>query len=193
MRQTLLLFSAAALLAGQAWSQEFQLGGKVSDFTLTDVKGAPVQYSSLAGDVTVITFIATKCPVSNNYNERMKELYNDYSAKGVKFVFVNSNGSEPAAEVEEHARQHGFAFPVYKDENNIVADRFGAQVTPESFVLDKTGVIRYHGYIDDSQNPARIKSHGLRKALDALLTGANVETAQTKAFGCTIKRVKKAS
>jgi peroxiredoxin len=187
------LFCAAALLAGQAWSQEFQLGSKIADFSLTDLKGTPVNYSSLAGDVNVIMFIATQCPVSNNYNERMKDLYNSYSNRGVKFIFVNPNGTEPASEVESHARKHAFAFPVYKDENNVVADRFGAQVTPEAFVIDKTGVIRYHGYIDDSQNPERIKNQGLRKALDALLNGAAVETAQTKAFGCTIKRAKKAS
>jgi len=40
---------------------------------------------------------------------------------------------------------------------------------------------------------ARIKVQHLRKALDALLAGQAVETAETRAFGCTIKRAKKAS
>ena len=183
------IIACAALLFGQ----EFRLGGKLGDFTLQDVKGNPVQFSSLKGDVTVITFIATKCPISNDYNGRMIALYNDYSPKGVKFVFINSNGTEPAAEVEQHTQKNGFPFRVYKDNNNVVADRFAAQVTPEAFVLDKSSVIRYHGSIDDSQNLARVQVQRLRKALDSILTGQPVETAQTKAFGCTIKRVKKAS
>jgi alkyl hydroperoxide reductase subunit AhpC len=95
--------------------------------------------------------------------------------------------------VEQHAAEHKFSFKVYKDENNVVADRFGAQVTPEVFVIDKNGTIHYHGYIDDSRNAANIKTKGLRMALDSVLAGQPVERAETKAFGCTIKRVKKAS
>jgi peroxiredoxin len=176
----------AAVLSGQGLT----LGSKVGDFTLTDLKGNSVQFSSLKGDVTVLMFIATKCPISNDYNERMNAVYNDYASKGVKFVAIYSNHTEPAAEVEEHAAKHGFPFKVYKDHNNVVADRLGAQFTPEIFLLDKGGALRYHGYIDDSRNPANIKVQGLRTALDAVLAGRAVEKAETKAFGCTIKRVK---
>ena len=182
-------FVCAALLS----AQDFQLGTPVSEFTLQDVQGNPVQFSKLKGDVTVIGFIATQCPVSNAYNERMKALYNDYASKGVKFVFINSNRSEPGSEVAAHARQNGFPFAVYKDENNRVADQFGATVTPEMYVLDSAGVIRYHGSIDDSQEVSRVKAQRLRSALDAVLAGRPVETAQTKAFGCTIKKVRKES
>jgi peroxiredoxin len=181
--------TCAAFLPGQ----EFQLGSRVGDFGLKDVQGNPVQFSDLKGDVTVITFIATQCPVSNAYNDRMKALYNDYAPKGVKFVFINPNRTEPAAEVARHAQEHAFPFAVYKDDGNVVADRFGATVTPESFVLDSTGAIRYHGSIDDSQEIRRVQTQRLRSALDAVLAGRTVETAETKAFGCTIKRVKKES
>jgi hypothetical protein len=82
---------------------------------------------------------------------------------------------------------------VYKDANNVLANRFGAEVTPETYVIDSSGIIRYHGSIDDSQNEARIRTRGLRNALDALLAGKPVEVTQTKAFGCTIKRVRRSS
>ena len=70
----------------------------------------------------------------------------------------------------------------------MAADLFGAQVTPETFVIDREGVIRYHGYVDDSLNEARVHNRGLRTALDAVLAGRPVSAAETKAFGCTIKR-----
>ena len=140
------------------------------------------------GEVTVVTFISTICPVSNGYNARMKDLYRDYAGKGVKFVFLNSNQNESAAAIQDHARQAGFEFPVHKDGGNVLADRFGAQYTPESFLLDPTGKIRYHGRIDDAQNPARVRQNSLRLALDAVLSGGEVATGETKAFGCTIKR-----
>ena len=165
-----------------------QVGSAVPDFQLKSVDDTDVRYEQVSGDVTLITFVATKCPVSNDYNERMKALYSDYKGKGVKFVFINSNNSEPGVEVKQHAAANGFAFKVYKDPGNIVADQFGAQVTPEAFLV-KGGKIVYHGRIDDSQK-GEIKEHSLRNALDAVLAGKAVEKSESKAFGCGIKRVK---
>jgi len=184
---------ALLLLAALASAQEFKLGSKVTDFNVQDLDGKTVSFSSLRGPVTVVTFIATQCPVSNSYNQRMNAVYQDYTAKGVKFIFVNANRTEPASEVREHAKRVGFAFPVYKDPDNTLADRFNAQVTPESYLIDGQGIIRYHGSIDDSQNEAHIRTQRLRLALDAVLAGKPVEMAETKAFGCSIKRVRKSS
>src|ERR1700728_13060 len=182
-----------ALMVHTLSAQEFKLGSHVSDFQVRDLDGKAVAFSSLKGPITVVTFVATQCPVSNSYNQRMSELYKDYSAKNVKFVFVNANRSEPASEVREHAKRVGFPFPVYKDPDNILADRFDAQVTPENFVIDSSGVIRYHGTIDDNMNESRVRTRTLRAALDALLAGKPLPSAETKAFGCTIKRVRRAS
>ena len=173
------------LLCGiAAWGQ---------DLKLTDPQGQQVSIPTGTGDVTVVLFVSTICPVSNNYNTRMNDLYRDYTPKGVKFVFVNANQNESAPEIASHARQAGFAFPVYRDTDDKVADRFGAQSTPETYVIDGSGKLRYHGRIDDSQNQARVKQNSLRLAIDAVLTGGDVPTPETKAFGCTIKRARKAS
>ena len=172
-------------------AQEFKVGGKVADFAVQDLNGQSHTFASLKGDVTVVTFVSVQCPVSNAYNDRMNALYKDYSAKGVKFIFVNANRTEAASEVAEHAKAVGFAFPVYKDAGNRVADSFDAQVTPENYVIDRTGTMRYHGSIDDSQNAARVRKQSLREALDAVLAGSAVEAPETKAFGCTIKRARK--
>jgi len=167
--------------------------GQVGDFSLADLHGGRVSISPAKGDVTVVTFISAVCPVSNSYNIRLIDLYREYSAKGVHFVFVNANQNEKTADVEEHARRAHFPFPVYADVGNVVADRFGAQSTPETFVIGGDGAIRYHGRIDDSQNPARVQRHSLRLAIDAVLVGREVAAPETKAFGCTIKRARKAS
>jgi peroxiredoxin len=182
-----------ALSAGMLCAQEFKLGSQVSDFQVRDLDGQPVAFSALKGPLTVVTFIATQCPVSNSYNQRMIDLYKDYASKNVKFIFINANRSEPASEVRDHARRVGFPFAVYKDPGNVLADRFDAQVTPESFVIDSSGTIRYHGSIDDSMEESHVRVRRLRAALDAVLAGKPVPSAETKAFGCTIKRVRKAS
>ena len=100
--------------------------------------------AALGQDITVVIFISTVCPVSNSYNLRMKELYRDFAPKGVKFEFLNANQNESQMDMEDHARSVGFPFPVAKDANNAMADRLGAEYTPESFVIDREGVVRYH-------------------------------------------------
>jgi len=105
----------------------------------------------------------------------------------VKFVFVNANYNEATKDVIDHAKQVGFTFPVYRDGSNV-AELFNATVTPETYVIDKNGVLVYHGYIDDSMNEARIKKQGLRNALEEVLAGKAVTVSQTKAFGCAVKR-----
>jgi peroxiredoxin len=128
-------------------------------------------------------------PVSNAYNERMEALAKEYMPKGVRFIGVTSNKQESMAEVAQHSEKNGFDFTVVKDPNNVIADKWGAMVTPEAYVLDADGMLRYHGRIDDSQNPAGVKSQDLKAALDAVLDGRAPEKSETKAFGCTIKRV----
>ena len=121
----------------------------------------------------------------------MAEIYKQYSSRGVQFLFVNANSNESAAKVEEHREAAAYPFPVYLDKNNELADRLGAQMTPEAFVLDRHGEIRYRGFIDDAKNPARVTHSGLRGALDAVLAGTPVTNPETKSFGCTIHRVRK--
>jgi cytochrome oxidase Cu insertion factor (SCO1/SenC/PrrC family) len=52
-------------LAGILSAQQLKLGSKVTDFNVQDLDGEPVPFSALHGPVTVVTFIATQCPVSN--------------------------------------------------------------------------------------------------------------------------------
>jgi len=182
----------AAVFALSLRAEAVRVGSPVGDFQVVDLDGASHAFSTLKGDTTVVVFVSTKCPVSNSYNQRMETLYKDYSAKGVKFLFVNANVNETSKEVAEHAKQVGFTFPVYRDSGNV-AELFNAMVTPETYVIDKLGVLRYHGYIDDSMNEARIKKQGLRNALEEVLAGKAVTVSETKAFGCAVKRARRSS
>lgn len=169
-------------------------GQKAPEFTLPVAGGATLSLKEqlAKNKLTVVMFIATQCPVSNAYNERMAQLAKDYTAKGVSFVGVNSNKQEAVEEIVKHSKDNGFAFPVVKDASNKIADLYGARVTPEIFVIDANGQVRYHGRIDEKQSPSApsdIQSPDLKKALDALLEGKPAPAPDTKAFGCSIKRV----
>jgi thiol-disulfide isomerase/thioredoxin len=136
-------------------------------------------------------FIATKCPYSNAYNDRMRQMAEDYSKKGVLFVGINSNKTEPQDEVVSHAKQNKWAFTLVKDPGNKVADLYDARRTPEVYVVGADGKLLYHGRIDENyEEPTKVTSPDLKNALDQILAGQPVSKAETKAFGCTIKRAK---
>lgn len=166
------------------------LGAVVPDFKLPDADGNEHTLASLKGKSgTVLIFVATRCPVSNAYNERMQKLAEGYRARGVNVVGINSNSIEPAAEVKSHAAEKGLTFAILKDKGNVVADRFGAQSTPEAYLLDASGKLVYHGAIDNSRNGDSITSAYLSDAIEATLAGKPIEKPEVKAFGCSIKRV----
>lgn len=165
------------------------LGAIVPDFTLPDADGREHTLASLKGKSgTILIFIATRCPVSNGYNERMEKLATDYASRGVNVVGINANSTEPIEEVKQHAKEKGLTFTILKDKGNIIADRFDAQVTPEAYLLDSSGKLVYHGPIDNARNPETVTANYLSDAIEAVLAGRAVEKPEAKAFGCTIKR-----
>src|SRR5215831_7707909 len=166
------------------------IGTMIDDFTLPDADGTAHSLKSLKGkNGAVLIFIATKCPVSNAYNDRMEKVAEDYQAKGVNVIGINANNTEPAAEVKQHAADKHLTFTILKDDGNKIADRLGATRTPEAYVLDASGKLVYHGRIDNSQKTEGITSTDLRDALDEMLAGKQVSKTGGAAFGCTIKRV----
>lgn len=189
----LFLAAVALAFAVPAAAQPVAPGAKAPDFTLptaSDGKSVALKDLLAKNKAVAVIFIATKCPVSNAYNDRMAALGKEYAPKGIAVVGINSNKTEPAAEVAEHAKSHGFTFPVLKDDGNKIADLYGATKTPEVYLIDPAGKVIYQGRIDENQNePMDVKSPDLRNALDAVVGAKPVATAQTKAFGCTIKRV----
>jgi len=195
----ILIFLLAATLVPSACtaadlpSAKIKIGEKMADFTLPDTSGSQLSLYNFKGKKGVaVIFIATKCPYSNAFNRVMADLAREYANRGVAVVGINANKTEPAAEVAEHARTHNLGFPVLKDDGNMIADRLGASVTPEVFLLDSNFVLQYHGALGNSHQPTtnaeRATDEEARPALDAMLTGQPVAVTETKAFGCTIKR-----
>jgi peroxiredoxin len=129
MRRLLVGFLLAATVP--ASGAPVAIGDILVPFSLKNYDGKEVNLASFAGrKAVVLIFIATQCPVSNAYNTRMAALAAEYSAKGVAFVGLNANKQESVAEIADHAKAHGFTFPILKDDGNVKADAFGAKSHP---------------------------------------------------------------
>lgn len=142
---------------------------------------------------TVAVFLSSHCPCSKGYDERVRELAQSYSPRDVRVIAVFSSADESPADIAAHARTAGFTFPVFHDPGNKLADILESRVTPEAYVMDRGGIVRYHGRIDDSRVAEDVRSHDLRNAIDAVLSGHVPPRADVPAFGCAISRVENAA
>jgi peroxiredoxin len=192
-----LITTAAALAScvGQltAFAAAPIVGRAIDDFTLNDHLGAKRSLAEWKdAKAIVVVFLGAECPLAKLYAIKLAELDAKYASQGVQFVGVNANSQDTLQEIAVYATKHGIKFPVLKDAGARVADLFGATRTPEAFVLDGGRVVRYHGRIDDQYGVGAARNKAthseLVNAIDALLAGKPVTTAETKAVGCLIGR-----
>jgi peroxiredoxin len=177
----------APLLA--AVTSALTIGQAAPDFAATALDGTPVSLSDALAShrAVVVMFLSTVCPYANYFAEHIRDLDSEYRPKGVLFLGVNSNPFETAEEMIESARRNGYRFPYIRDADARIAELLGADRTPEAFLLDAEGKLRYHGWVR-----SKLLSPDLQRALDAVLAGKPVRLAETKSFGCAIERSKRA-
>ncbi len=200
IRLTCGLWAAVALgvvcaRAESTTPDRLHLGSHCDDFTLRDYQGVEYSLSSVAGGrLVVVVFLGIECPLAKYYASQLVDLAERFAPRGVVFLGIDSNQQDSPTEIAHFAREHGITFPLLKDVGNVVADSFGAQRTPEVFVLDGKRVLRYHGRVDDCAGVAYRRAaptrNDLEQALDELLTGQAVRAPETPVEGCLIGRVR---
>jgi len=173
---------------------KLRIGDKAVPFNLPAIDGVNHSLSEYGGkDAVVVMFSCNHCPYVRAWEDRMVQIQADYAARGVQLVAINANDATKYPEdsfhkMKERAREKQFNFPYLRDESQEIAKAYGAERTPEVFLFDKTGTLRYHGVIDDNyDDPKAVKVKYLRNALDAVLAGSRPKTTETKPVGCTIK------
>jgi peroxiredoxin len=170
-------------------SDGLSVGDQVSDFSITNYDGNTYTLSTSGGSATVVVFMSTECPFVQPYTDRLNALVSDFSSQGIVIWGINSNSTESTEDVQAHAAGKGYTFPMLKDNESTVAVQFGAERTPEVYVIDnKTMTVVYHGRIDDDKEASKVTSQDLKNALTQFLNGETITVAETKAFGCTIKK-----
>ena len=173
---------------------KISIGDKVPDFKLPGVDGKAYSFIDFKSKkFLVIIFMCNHCPYVLGYVERIKALQNDYGIKGVQVVGINANDqiNYPDDSFEKMifmSKEKKLNFPYLRDEDQHVAASYGAQCTPECFILDGERKLRYHGRIDDNHKDENaVKTFDLRNAINNLLHGEKVIVPLTPAFGCSIK------
>jgi mono/diheme cytochrome c family protein len=167
-------------------------GERVDNFRLLDQRGVSHELYYLSDAKAVVLMVhGNGCPIVRNALPTLKELRDQYQARGVEFLLINSNLQDDRDAIAQEAAEFGIDFPILVDDLQLIGESLAVTRTADVFVIDaKTWKVMYRGPIDDrlsygAQRPAA-KKHYLADALDAVLAGKPVEIATAEAPGCLV-------
>jgi hypothetical protein len=187
MSQLILAAVLAAALAAQG-----------APLTVRDLDGtSSTPLAPAAGEINLVIFVSADCPISARYSPEINRIVHEYAARGVHAWLVYADAKADPAAVRANLREFhaGVSATTMIDTGFRLTTSVDATVTPEAVVYTHTGRV-YRGRIDDlyeaiGQNRQTAAHHDLRDALDAVLAGKPVATAETKPVGCFIERTNK--
>jgi peroxiredoxin len=165
----------------------------IPEFTLKDHLGRQWGLDKDSSrKATVVMFVGCECPLARHYTARLHELQKQFSNAAVEWVLINSNQQDSLQKLKEFAKSQQISLPLLKDSGNKVADLFGAERTPEVFLLDDQHRVRYRGRVDDQYTYGRQRPRPttteLKDALENLLSGKELSIDRTEVSGCIIGR-----
>ena len=193
---TIIILAATTMLVIPA--EQISIGDKApkQDLELLSTDGNQVSLKDLNRENGLcVIYSCNTCPWVLAWEDRYNEIYKEFTEMG--FVLVNSNeakreGEDSMEQMKEHAKQKGyFNFAYVVDKNHELADAFGATKTPDVFLFNGDMELVYKGAIDDnSKNKTEVKEQYLMNAAKAVVAGERISPEETKALGCSIKRLK---
>jgi peroxiredoxin len=174
----------------------FKVGSETDPaISMTDTTGKSQSLKDLRGKIVVLHFWSLDT-ASGAYDKALAALYADYSKKGVVFIAIDPSkadvdaGADKYKRIQEYTAKAGFSFPIVVDSTYALVDKFGAQTTAHSFVIDAKGIVKYSGAVNDDPDGKKgdKATPELKNALDALVAGKDPAAATTTPGGAPIKK-----
>jgi peroxiredoxin len=165
-----------------------ELNRLAPDFELPGLDGQLQRLSDFRGQIVVVNFWSCECPHSERTDRTLMATFIQWG-KEVAMLTIAANRSESAEAVAEAAKTRRLP-RVLVDANCLVADLYEAQTTPHAFVIDREGLLRYHGAVDDVAFRQRVATRFfVEEAVEALLENRLPAVQETPAFGCVVIRL----
>jgi peroxiredoxin len=164
-----------------------QINQPAPDFQLPDLQGVLHRLCDSLGRIVIVNFWSAECPHAERADRSMMACLVQWG-QDVQLLSVAANRNETAQMVEEAARARRLPL-VLLDAEHLVADLYEAVTTPHAFVVDREGILRYRGAVDDvTFRQRKVTRFYLEEAVEALLDNRVPELQETPAYGCTIVR-----
>ena len=116
--------------------------GAVPDFSLVDSENHQLKLSDLRGSVVFLNFWATWCGSCVEEIPSIEKLYRQLS-ENPHFKMVTILVKDDLQRASGFMKENGYTFPVYLNADESAAKYFGITGVPETFILDKKGILRH--------------------------------------------------
>ena len=152
---------------------------------------------NLKNNGLLVVFTSNSCPFVVMWEDRYKLLEVKCRNSNIGMVYINSNqakrnGDDSVEKMKNHSKEMGYTFPYLIDKNSEIANAFGAKTTPHIFLFNNEKTLIYKGAIDDNYKSAKDATENyLLDALENVSNQQSISIKETKAVGCSIKRVRK--
>lgn len=202
---SILAFSFKSIITDGETYPTIKLGDEApkTDLKMKEVNGNEYSLNDLKKENgLLVIFSCNTCPFvigngegSEGWQGRYNNLNDIATRANIGMVLVNSNeakrdGDDSFEKMKEHAAEQEYKSYYVMDSNSELANAFGAKTTPHVFLFDKNMKLVYKGSIDDNVKSAKdVKEDYLKTAIRQIVTGAEITKSETKAMGCSIKRV----
>lgn len=121
-------------------AEGLEKGEMAPNFELEKMDGEKVKLSDFRGEKVMLNFWATWCPPCRAEVPDMQKLHEN---KDVTILAVNLLGQESGIDpVEEFLEDYGVTFNVLLDDDLVVAETYGIQPVPTTYMIDTEGVIQ---------------------------------------------------
>ncbi len=179
-------------------STEGAKGAKIGDmapaFSLKDQDGNTVSLADYKGKIVVLEWFNDDCPVVVRCHKAktMTTLASEFKAKDVVWLAIDSTNPKHGnfGTNKETLKSWGITYPVLNDAEGTTGKAYGAATTPHMFIIGKDGRLAYMGAIDNDKSgnmPEAERTNYVKQALNQLVAGETVTTAETKSYGCSVK------
>lgn len=141
-----------AIVSFSPWiASAVDIGSPVGAVKLTTWSGAPLEMNNYGErPATAMLFLSARCEATRKATADINQIYRKFRLRNVLFVGVFPDPAETLDEVRTFSQRCGMIYPTYRDPAGTVARQFGARVTPEIYLLDRQGVLVYHGDLHDA-------------------------------------------
>jgi peroxiredoxin len=141
----LVAFVAVYFLSREKGRQEVKIIGvsdKAPEFSLPAVDGKPIGLSGYRGKVVMVHFWATWCPPCVEEMPTLDALYRAMKGKDLEVLAISAD-EDGAGAVTAFMRKNKLTLPVLFDPGGTVASSYGTFRLPETYIVDREGVVRY--------------------------------------------------
>ncbi len=178
-------------------TQSIEPGSSAPDFELPNANASLGKKDMTLSDVmgengAVVFFTCNHCPYVVGSEPRIERIAKLSRSSGLGFAGINSNDpvkyeSDSWENMIKRASK-GMSYVYLHDSSQEIALSYGAERTPEFYLLNSKKEVAYRGRMDDSpRDPSHATTSELEDAINSLISGQEISIIRTESIGCSVK------